>query len=76
MKDKLSVGYQFGVVYTHDCKNCDKLYMGQTKRDVKNRIYAYINFSKDKYKYKNKLTALADNHFRENDVFNFENVTS
>jgi|GEM_PF-1112420 len=42
-KDRLEAGRVTEVVYKIDCKNCDKVYIGQTKRHLSTRINEHKN---------------------------------
>jgi len=42
-KDKLDIGQNTGVVYRIDCKDCDQVYIGQTKRHLETRVKEHMN---------------------------------
>ena len=42
-KDKIKKGELSNVVYQINCKDCDYLYVGQTKRKLKTRLKEHIN---------------------------------
>lgn len=73
IKDKTPPSMQSGLVYKIPCQDCDKVYVGQTKQYLKDRVRQHKNDGKH-LEAENK-TALTQHTHREGHRFNFENVT-
>jgi len=42
-KDNLDIGQNTGVIYRIDCKDCNQVYIGQTKRHLDTRVKEHLN---------------------------------
>ena len=69
MKDKDEIGLKCNAIYNIPCKDCNKVYIGQTKRYIKKRVYEH----KNDYK-KSPFTALTKHQMDNFHRFDFENV--
>ena len=56
MKDKDNINVKTGIVYEIPCKDCEKVYIGQTKRYMKIRIREHKNNIKNAMKNHTSLT--------------------
>ena len=71
LKDKEKPENRTHVVHKIPCNNCDKVYVGQTKRYLRQRISEHKNNYKKPPK---KHTALTQHMLDENHKFNFTGV--
>ena len=71
LKDKDYTGLKSNVVYNIPSKNCDKMYIGQTKRYLKTRISVHENNYKKGPK---QHTALTRHELDNSHRFDFNNV--
>ena len=60
-------------MYRIRCKDCEGVYIGQTKQLLKNRVNEHKNSCQEKYRNKKEGTALALHHFTHEHSFDFEN---
>ena len=65
LKDKFDQDLSTGVVYKINCKNCEKLYIGQTSRALRSRRAALTC---------DKNSLLAQHCMKNNHEFDFNNV--
>ena len=68
-KDKDNLKLRSNVIYEISCKNCTKVYIGQTKKYMKKRIYEHKNNCEPK-----QYTALTKHQFDNCHRFNFDNI--
>jgi hypothetical protein len=59
------------VVYKLNCKDCNALYVGQTKRKLKTRIKEHIHNIKLET---SKLSVISEHRLQQNHSFDWENV--
>lgn len=71
LKDPIPLGKSSGLVYQVPCKNCDKVYIGETMQLLKNRLAQHEN----DVKYKRKSTALCEHTTETGHCFDFGKAT-
>jgi len=54
-KDNLDIRQNTGVIYRIDCKDCDQVYIGQTKRHLETRVKKHINNIKNSSEHMNNI---------------------
>ncbi|XP_044756951.1 uncharacterized protein LOC123315353 [Coccinella septempunctata] len=69
-KDRIDVGKMSGVVYRIPCSMCDKVYVGQTSQQLKQRISQHKSDTKNP----NKICALADHVRLEDHVMGYDSA--
>lgn len=72
VKDKESKVNRSGLIYEIPCKDCNAVYIGQTKQKLKTRISQHR--SDCRFYSNTKSTALSEHHFEEEHIFNFDDV--
>ena len=71
MEDQDTIGLKSNLVYKISCKDCDKVYIGQTKIYLKTRVKEH----KDNYtKHPREYTALTKHKIDNSHRFDFDNV--
>ena len=70
-KDKIKKGELSNVVYQINCKDCDYLYVGQTKRKLKTRLKEHIN---DFKKSANSYSVISNHRFDIDHVMDWDNA--
>ena len=71
MKDKDAIGLKLNLVINTSCKDCNKVYIGQTKRYLKSRVKEH----KDNYtKHPREHTALKKHQIDHSHRFDSDNV--
>jgi len=71
LKDKIPEDKQTCLVYQINCTDCNKIYIGQTKQYIKNRINQHKSNTTSKIKAQNEKTALSKHSTQLNHKFNF-----
>ena len=71
LKDKRKVGEKAGVVYKLDCKNCDAKYVGETGRQLQERMNEH---QRDIVK-KKKTSKVYEHVSKTKHAFDFDNVS-
>lgn len=74
LKDKIPTTNNSNVVYSIPCFNCNKQYIGQTSQLLINRIKQHRYDCNVTNQHKKEKTALAQHHFTEGHLFNFDNT--
>lgn len=72
LKDSTPLSEKSSIVYKIPCKNCSSCYIGQTKQYAKCRIKQHNYDCAPKNFNKIEKTALADHHFVNDHVFDFD----
>ncbi|KAI4474396.1 hypothetical protein M0804_014882, partial [Polistes exclamans] len=74
LKDKVDKFDQSNLVYKIPCE-CEKSYIGQTKKKLKKRLDLHKNDCKPVNVNKTNTTALAKHHFNTGHIFKFDAAT-
>lgn len=74
LKDKVPTLQKAELVYSIPCGNCSKVYIGQTKQYLKNRLSQHKYDCRLTNLYNSDKTSLATHHFTTGHNFDFENV--
>ena len=69
MKDKDNINVKSSIVYEIPCKDCDRVYIGQTKRYMKIRIREHKNNIKNAV---NNHTSLTKHRMNESHSFDYK----
>ncbi|XP_044766578.1 uncharacterized protein LOC123322665 [Coccinella septempunctata] len=77
LKSKTALGLRSGVIYSIPCRECNKVYIGQTNRYLRTRLTEHkrdcVNIH-NPTKMKDNNTALAEHSFNELHSFDFDSV--